>query len=79
MFDAFKEHAAVQPDSSIILHTWDGTPWDEGLVGLIPFVDFSAIHNVPDVRPILTNTRDMTSPRPRELSKASKSGSRSRS
>ncbi|KAG9086390.1 mitochondrial inner membrane protein required for protein import [Ceratobasidium sp. 370] len=46
----------MQPENAIIVPKWraDGTGGEaSGLVGLIPFLESIAIHNPPDVRPIL--------------------------
>ncbi|WVQ94093.1 hypothetical protein IAU59_001171 [Kwoniella sp. CBS 9459] len=53
LFDTNAEHADLQPENSIIIKPWDGTPRDKGLVEMIPFLESIGIFNPADVRPIL--------------------------
>ncbi|OCF34942.1 mitochondrial import inner membrane translocase subunit TIM50 [Kwoniella heveanensis BCC8398] len=53
LFDTNAEHAELQPENSIIIKPWDGTPRDKGLVEMIPFLESIGIFSPADVRPIL--------------------------
>lgn len=53
LIDTKEEHARLQPENAIILKKWEGAPKDQGLVGLIPFLEYVAGMGVEDVRTLL--------------------------
>lgn len=48
--DTDPAHARLQPENAIILPKWKGTPNDKDLVSFIPFLEFIAAMETPDVR-----------------------------
>ncbi|CAD6564449.1 MAG: mitochondrial inner membrane protein required for protein import [Tremellales sp. Tagirdzhanova-0007] len=53
LLDTNAEHAALQPENSIIVQPWEGKGDDKGLVQLIPFLESIGIFSPADVRPVL--------------------------
>lgn len=53
LLDVNPEHGALQPENTIIIPPWKGTPGDKGLVEMIPFLESIGIFAPPDVRPII--------------------------
>lgn len=53
LLDTKPEHGMLQPENTIIIKPWKGTPGDKGLIDMIPFLESIGIFNPPDVRPII--------------------------
>ncbi|CAA17836.2 Mitochondrial import inner membrane translocase subunit tim50 [Schizosaccharomyces pombe] len=53
MIDTNPESWSKQPDNAIAMAPWTGNPKDKELVGLIPLLEFIAIMDIKDVRPVL--------------------------
>ena len=50
LVDTKHAHAKLQPENAIILPKWKGTPDDKDLVSYMPFLEFIAAMETPDVR-----------------------------
>lgn len=59
MIDTDPNAYKLQPENAIPAKPWDGTP-DDGLLQLIPFLEYLATQQVNDVRPILSSFQDKT-------------------
>ena len=53
LLDTNSAHASAQPENSIIIPKWNGSPSDTGLVALIPFLEYLAAMSPPDTRKVL--------------------------
>lgn len=53
IMDSNPDAFSLQPENGIALKPWKGDPKDHGLLDYIPFLEAIAIHNPPDVRPVL--------------------------
>ena len=56
IIDTNPDHVSNQPENAIVLPKWKGDPKDEhakDLVGLIPFLEYIAATNTPDVRKVI--------------------------
>ncbi|EPY49258.1 TIM23 translocase complex subunit Tim50 [Schizosaccharomyces cryophilus OY26] len=53
MVDTNPDAWSKQPDNAIAMVPWKGNPKDRELVGLIPLLEFIAIMDIQDVRPVL--------------------------
>lgn len=57
LLDVNTDAALLQPENAIILPAWDGK-MDDGLIKLIPFLEYLATLGSKDVRPILNTYKD---------------------
>ena len=53
MIDTKPSHVRKQPENAIILEPWKGDPKDRELVALVPFLEYVAAMEYPDVRKVL--------------------------
>lgn len=53
MLDNEDSHTQLQPENSIVLPRWTGSPKDTSLVAHLPFLEAIGINNVPDVRMLI--------------------------
>ncbi|KAI9170753.1 Mitochondrial import inner membrane translocase subunit TIM50 [Paramyrothecium foliicola] len=53
MIDTKPSHVRKQPENAIILEPWKGDPKDRELVSLVPFLEYVAAMEYPDVRKVL--------------------------
>ncbi|WBW70746.1 TIM23 translocase complex subunit Tim50 [Schizosaccharomyces osmophilus] len=53
MVDTNPDAYSKQPDNAVSMIPWKGNPKDRELVGLIPLLEFIAIMDIQDVRPVL--------------------------
>lgn len=53
MIDTKPSHVRKQPENAIILKPWKGDPKDRDLVNLVPFLEYVAAMELPDVRKVL--------------------------
>lgn len=59
MIDTDPNSYKLQPENAIPAKPWDGKP-DDGLLQLIPFLEYLATQQVNDVRPVLSSFQDKT-------------------
>lgn len=53
VIDTNAKHTKFQPENAIIIDPWKGTPGDKDLIALIPFLEYVAAMEIPDVRKVL--------------------------
>jgi import inner membrane translocase subunit TIM50 len=53
MIDTKASHVRKQPENAIILPPWKGDPKDRDLVSLVPFLEYVAAMEYPDIRKVL--------------------------
>ncbi|KAI9801930.1 MAG: mitochondrial inner membrane protein required for protein import [Piccolia ochrophora] len=53
LIDTVSTHAKAQPENAIILPRWTGNAQDQGLVALIPFLEYVAAMGLDDTRAVL--------------------------
>ncbi|KAH8882555.1 NIF-domain-containing protein, partial [Thozetella sp. PMI_491] len=53
IIDTNPKHVSAQPENAIVLPPWKGNKDDDGLVALVPFLEYISVMNYPDVRKVL--------------------------
>ena len=53
ILDTIPHHVKLQPENAVILPKWKGDPTDQGLVQMIPFLEYLASMGFDDTREVL--------------------------